>query len=117
MRSHDVNDVVPAKLGEIVRSDDRIFESDREDIIRPSLKLHKVIEAKSVFQGPLHVGDQTSQREPLPSSSLKDLLHQSQRLVLIEVASAQICVSPSAQLELAALLCRGHIDAGRLEPA
>src|SRR5712671_6572373 len=63
------------------------------------------------------MGDQTRQREPLLSTALQDLLDQRQHLVLLEVAVAQIRVSPIAQLEVAALLCRGHIDASGLQPS
>jgi hypothetical protein len=43
-------------------------------------------------------------------------LDQSQYPILIEVAFAQIGVSPIAHLELATLLCRIHINAGGPQP-
>src|SRR5688500_5514301 len=99
MGPHNVNDDSPAKLGEIICSYDRVF-IPWQNIVQPRLILDQVINTRSVFQGPFHMGDQTSQRKPLLSPALKDLLDQSQHLVLIEVAFAQIRVSPVAQLEL-----------------
>src|SRR6266542_2426392 len=62
------------------------------------------------------MGDQTSQREALLVTALKDFLDQSKHPILIEMAIAQICISPVAQLELAAVFCGGRIDAGRRQP-
>jgi hypothetical protein len=69
MRSHNVNDDIPAKLGEIVRSDDRV-RIPRQNIIQPGLILHQVIDTRPVFQGLFHMGNETSQREPLLSTTL-----------------------------------------------
>src|SRR5258708_38631513 len=62
------------------------------------------------------MGDKASQWEALLSAALKDFLDQSKHPILIEVAVAQICISPVAQLELAALFSRNHINAGRRQP-
>jgi hypothetical protein len=62
----NLNDDTPAKLGEIVCSHDRAFIS-RQNIAQPCLILHQVIDTRSVFQGPFHMGDQTRQREALLS--------------------------------------------------
>ena len=56
--------ISPAKLGEIVCSYDRVFIPG-QNIVQPRLVLHQVIDTRSVFQGPFHMGDQTSQRETL----------------------------------------------------
>jgi hypothetical protein len=111
---HNVNDDISAKLGEVVRSDDRVWIPGQQ-IVHPRLILHQVINTRSVFQGPFHMGNQTSQREASLSSALKDLLDQSQHRILIEVAVAQIRVSPIAQLKLPILFCRLHSDANRLQ--
>ena len=95
MRPHNVNNDTPAKLGEIVYSYDRVFISGQQ-IVQPRLVLHQVINTRAVFQSPFHMGDQTSQREALPSAALKDFLDQSKHPVLIEVAIAQIGISPVA---------------------
>ena len=87
MGPHNVNNDVPAKLGEIVRSYDRVGIPGQK-IVQPRLVLHQVIHTWSVFQGLFHMGDQTNQQEPLLSTALKDLLDQRQHLVLIEVAFA-----------------------------
>ena len=58
MGPHNVHDDLPAKLGEIVRSDDRVWIA-RQHIVQPRLVLHQVIDTRSVFQGPFHMGDQT----------------------------------------------------------
>src|SRR4029434_8225263 len=78
--------------------------------------LHQVVDTGSVFQSPFHMGDKASQWEALLSAALKDFLDQSKHSVLIEVAIAQICISPVAQLALAALYSRVHIDVGRGSP-
>jgi hypothetical protein len=59
MGPHNVHDDLPAKLGEIVRSDDRVWVPGQQ-IVQPRLILHQVIDTRSVFQGPFHMGDQTS---------------------------------------------------------
>jgi hypothetical protein len=59
------------------------------------------------------MGDKASQWEALLSAALKHFLDQSKHPVLIEMAIPQLCIGPVAQLELAALYSRIHIDAGR----
>ena len=95
MGAHDVNDDTLAKLGEIVYSYDRVFIPGQQ-IVQPRLVLHQVINPRAVFQSPFHMGDQASQREALLSTALQHLLDQSQHPVLVEVAIAQICLSPVA---------------------
>ena len=116
MGPHDIHDDLPAKLGEIVRSYDRV-PIPRQYIVQPCLVLHEIINARTVFQSPFHVGDEASQRKSLPSPVLQHLLDQSQHPVLIEVAIPQICIGPVAQFELPALFCGGHIDGGRRQSA
>src|SRR5207245_4915014 len=95
MGPHNVHDNIPAKLGEIVYSYDWVFISGQQ-IVQPRLVLHQVINTRAVFQSPFHMGDQASQRESLLSTALQHLLDQSQHPVLVEVALAQICLSPVA---------------------
>ncbi len=71
--AHDVDDDLPAKLGEIVYSYDRVLIPG-QNIVQLRLILHQVINPGPVFQGPFHVGDQASQREPLLDAAIKDLL-------------------------------------------
>jgi hypothetical protein len=92
---HDVDNDLPAKLGEIVDSYDRVLIS-RQNIIQPRLVLHQVVDARSIFEGPFHVRDQPSEREPLLSAAVEDLLDQREHPVLIEVTIAQISASPVA---------------------
>ena len=82
MGPHDVHDDLPAKLGEIVRSYDRVL-IPRQYVVQPCLVLHEIINAWAVFQSPFHVGDEASQRESLLSTELEDLLdhHPLQRIV------------------------------------
>ena len=61
---HDVDDDLPAKLGEIVQSYDRVLIA-RQQIIQPRLILHQVVDSRSIFEGPFHMGDQPGEREPL----------------------------------------------------
>jgi hypothetical protein len=116
MGPHNIHDDIPAKLGEIICSDDRVWIPGQQ-IVQPRLLLHQVINPRPVFQGPFHMGDQTREREPWLSTAPQHLLDQRQHLILIEVAVAQIRVSPIAQLELAAPLGRRHIDTGGRQPA
>ena len=87
MGPHDVNDNPPAKLGEIVCSYDRVFIPG-QNIVQSGLVLHQIIDSRSVFQSPFHMGDQASQREALLFAALKDFLDQSKHSILIEVAIA-----------------------------
>ena len=65
---------------------------------------------------PFHVGNHSSQREALLAATFECYLAQSKHLLLIEMAFPQIGVSPVSQLQAAAPLCRGHIDAHRPQP-
>src|SRR5438094_8969725 len=116
MGPHDVHDDLPAKLGEIVRSYDRVL-IPRQYVVQPCLVLHEIINAWAVFQSPFHVGDEASQRASLLSTELEHLLDQSKHPVLIEVAIPQICISPVAPLELPALCCGAPIATARLQSA
>lgn len=58
------------------------------------------------------MGNKPNQREPLLFSVLHDPFEQSQRLVLIELAFAQVCISPAAQFELAIPAGADQIDSG-----
>ena len=74
VRPHDVYDDLPAKLGEIVYSYDRVF-IPRQNVVQPRLIFHQVIDARPVLQGPIHMGNQASEREPLPDAALKHLFY------------------------------------------
>jgi hypothetical protein len=56
MSPHDINNDIPAKLGESVGSYDRIFISG-QDVVQSSLILHQVIHTRPVFEGPFHMGN------------------------------------------------------------
>jgi hypothetical protein len=56
MGAHDVNDKTPAKLGEIVGSDDRIMVA-QPPIVGLSLVLQESSHTGVCFQGPFHMGD------------------------------------------------------------
>src|SRR2546421_86092 len=56
MGPHNVHDDIPAKLGEIIHSYDRVFIPG-QNIVQPRLVLHQVVNPRAVFQGPLHMGD------------------------------------------------------------
>src|SRR4029077_3948135 len=103
-----------AKLGEIVQSYDRVLIA-RQQIIQPRLILHQVVDSRSIFKGPFHMGDQPGEREPLLDAAVKDLLDEREHPVLIEVTIAQIGVSPVASLALTARFPRLHVDSGRRE--
>ena len=62
--THNVNDDVPAKLGEVVRSYDGVFIL-RQDIVQPCLVLNEIVNSGPVSQSPLHVGNHASQPEAL----------------------------------------------------
>ncbi len=53
---HDIDDDLPAKLGEIVDSYDRVL-IPRQDIVQSRLVLHQVVDARPIFERPFHVGD------------------------------------------------------------
>jgi hypothetical protein len=73
VRPHDVNYDLPAKLGEIVQSYDRVLIA-RQNVIQPRLVLHQVVDPGSIFKGPFHVGDQPGEPKPLPNAAIKDFL-------------------------------------------
>jgi len=112
MGAHNVNDDTPAKLGEVIGSYDRVF-IPRQNIVQSCLVFHEIINTRPVFQGPFHMGNQTSQRETLLFAAFKNLLDQSKHPLLIEMAVPQVRISPVAQLELSALFCPSHVDAGQ----
>src|SRR5215470_5860102 len=112
MGAHNVNDDTPAKLGEVVGSYDGVF-IPRQNIVQSCLVFHEIINTRPVFQGPFHMGNQTSQRETLLFAAFKNLLDQSKHPLLIEMAVPQVRISPVAQLKLSALFCPSHIDAGQ----
>jgi hypothetical protein len=116
MGPHDVDHDLPAKLGEIVRSSDRV-PVPRQQVVQPCFVLEQVIDARPILQRPFHVGDQAGQREVLLSTAFEDFLEESQHPVLIEVAVAQIGLEPGADLELSAPLRRVDIDPGRFQAA
>src|SRR5712664_2292718 len=92
---HDVDDDLPAKLGEIVQSYDRVLIA-RQHTIQPRLVLLYVVDSRSIFKGTFHMGDQPGHGGPLLDAAVKDLLDEGEHPVLIEVTIAQIGVSPVA---------------------
>ena len=56
MSPYNVNNNVPAKLGESVRSYDRVFIA-RQNIVQPRLVFDQVIHTRPIFQGPFHMGN------------------------------------------------------------
>ncbi len=107
---HDINDNLPAKLGEIVDSYNRVPIA-RQDIVQSCLVLNQIIDAGPIFKRPFHVRDQAGPRESLFRSSVEDFLDQSKHPILIEVTIAQISVSTVPQLELTARFRCVHINA------
>jgi len=53
---HDVDDDLPAKLGEIVDSNDRVLVA-RQNIVESGLVLDQVVDAWPIFERPFHVRD------------------------------------------------------------
>jgi hypothetical protein len=84
---HDVDNDLPAKLGEIVDSYDRVLIAG-QNIVQSRLVLHQIVDARPIFERPFHVGDQPSAREPLLPAPFEDLLDQSEHPILIEVTIA-----------------------------
>jgi hypothetical protein len=92
---HDVDDDLPAKLGEIVDSYERVLIA-RQNIVQSRLVLHQIVDTWPIFEHPFHVRNRPCAREPLLPASVEDLLDQSKHPILIEVAIAQISISPVA---------------------
>ena len=61
---HDVDNDLAAKLGEIVDSYNRVFVS-RQQIVQSRLVLHKIIDARPIFERPVHVRNQPRADESL----------------------------------------------------
>lgn len=114
MGAHNIDDDVSAKLGEVVRSYDRVF-IPRQNIVQPCLVFDEIINSWKIFQSPFHVRNQPSQREALLCAAFEYLFDQSKHPLLIEMAVAQVGISPVAQLKVAALFCRNNIDARRFQ--
>ena len=53
---HDVDDDLPAKLGEIVDSYDRVLIS-RQNVVQSRLVLHQIVDARPILERPFHVSD------------------------------------------------------------
>src|SRR6267143_195213 len=80
----DAADDLPAKLGEIVDSYDRVLIA-RQNIVQSRLVLHQIVDARPIFERPFHVRDHPGAREPLLPAPVEDLLDQSEHPILIEV--------------------------------
>src|SRR5215475_15146553 len=96
MSAHNVNDDLPAKLGQIVRADDRV---NRAILVKPCLVclgfvLQQRIKPQFSFQSPFHMGDKPNEWKSLLPSVLPDFLKQSERSAQIEVAIAQMRIRP-----------------------
>jgi hypothetical protein len=64
MGAHNVNYDVCAKLGEVVRSYNRVFIL-RQNIIQPRFVLDEIVNSGQISQSPFHVGNHPGQREAL----------------------------------------------------
>ena len=107
--SEDVHHDACAKLGEIVGSYDGVTVAWQEEV-EPRLVLDEIVDARTVLERPLHLGDQPRQSKALRGTGLEDLLDQCQHRVLVEVPAAKVGVLPDAHLELMLALGRGRID-------
>src|SRR5689334_9270118 len=101
--AEDVDQYVAAKLGGIVQSYDRILVS-RQHVIQARFVLDEIVHARKILEGPFHVSDQPGQRKSLGFPAVEHFLDQGKHGVLVEVALAQVCLVPGADLELSALL-------------
>jgi hypothetical protein len=81
---HDVDDDLPANLGEIVDSYDRVLIS-RQNIVQSRLVLDQIVNARPIFERPFHMCDQTGAHEPLLPAPVEDLFDQSEHPILIEL--------------------------------
>src|SRR5688572_24482889 len=101
--SHDVHHNAPAKLGEIVRSRDGVVVL-RENEVQPCFVFDDVLDARTILEGPLHVGDEPCEGKTLLLALGEHRFDQSEHRVLVEVASAKVSVFPAQNLELTASL-------------
>src|SRR5215471_14946997 len=67
MGPHDINYNISSELCEIVRTDDRVEWALelQPQIVRTRLIFQQVVNARSVFQRPLHMGNKPNKREPV----------------------------------------------------
>jgi len=107
--SEDVHHDACAKLGEIIRSYDRVA-IPRQDVIQPSLVFHEVINSRPILQRPFHLGDQPRKGKALRWACLEDFLDQRQHRILVEVALSQVRVLPDPYLELVAGFSERRVD-------
>jgi len=89
VRPHDIDDDLPAKLGEIVRSYYGVFITG-QDIVKSRLVFYEIVDTGAVFQRPLHVSYQARQGESFALAGIKYFLDQSKHFILIKVAVAAI---------------------------
>lgn len=74
MGAHNIDDDVPAKLGEFVRSYYGVFIAG-QNIVQPCLVFDEIIHSRKIFQGPFHVRNQPSQCEALLCTAFEHLLN------------------------------------------
>ena len=110
MRSHDVHHDAGAKLGAIVRSYDGIFIA-WEHVIEAGLVFHQIVNARHIFQRPLHVGHQARYFISLLRARLKYLFDEGQHSILREVPIAKVRLVPITNLELSLLHSRVNLNA------
>ena len=115
MRAHNVDNDVPAKLGEVVRSYDGIFIPG-QNIVQPCLIFDEIVDSWKIFQSPFHVRDKPGEGEALLFAVIEHFLNQSEHSILIEMTVAQVGIRSVAQLEAAAAFGIGYIDARRRQP-
>ena len=84
---HDVDNDLPAKLGEIVDSYDRVLVA-RQNIVQSRLVFNQIVDSRPIFERPFHVRDQSGACEPLLPASVENLPDQSKHPILIEVTIA-----------------------------
>jgi hypothetical protein len=113
--AHDVHDDFCTKLVQIVGSTHGVVVFG-QDVVEPRFVFDDVVDAGSILERPLHVGDQPRQRVALGLPALEHFLYQREHLILIEPALAQIRILPAPDFELAGLFGAVNGDARLLQP-
>src|SRR5262245_32515426 len=114
MGSHDIDNDVTSKLGQIVRANHRIRKADE---VRAGLIFEQGVHAGPGLQGPFHMRDESNPAKSFELAALADVAHHSARSFLVEDSIAQVSVRPHPEVELAGPLPSSGVDPDRLQAA
>lgn len=115
MRPQHIDDDRTAQLGEVIHADDGVVVPG-QDRVQPCLALDPLIGVGAVLEdSPCDVGNETSEGKAKRGSGFERFLDEGEHSVGVEAPITQKGLLHRRHLELTAMLCRRHDNAGRLQ--